>query len=243
MRLGFIGCGTISSAVVRGLGGKGHEILVSERGRVHSAALAAECPEVTVAGNQPVADGSDVVFLGLMAGQAAEVLGGLTFREGQQVISFMAGLALDEVAQLVAPARAAAIVLPFPAIARGGSPVLVLGDAVLAEGIFAPDNTVFALKDAGELDAYLCAQAVLSPVAGLLAQAGHWLGTRVEDAAKGETFLRMLAATSLADSTAEDLIAALNTPGGYNQLLRVHMEAAGLGAELASGLDRLSGRG
>ncbi|MGR3762194.1 NAD(P)-binding domain-containing protein [Roseobacteraceae bacterium NS-SX3] len=243
MRLGFIGTGTIASAVVRGLAGSGHRITVSQRTASHSAALAAEFENVTVADNQQVLDRSDVVFLGLMASAAADILGRLAFRADQQVISFKAGASLDQVADLVQPARAAAIMMPFPGIARGGSPIMALGDTALVEQLFAPHNTVFAVKDGAELDAYLCAQAVLSPVARLAGDGAQWLGSRVSDPEQGEAFLRMLISASLAASGCAELIEALNTPGGYNQRLRLHMEEAGMGNDLRDGLNRLEAGG
>lgn len=239
MRLGFVGCGTIASAVVRGLAGQGHQITVSERSKALSSALAAEFSDVQAASNQAVIDASDVVFLGLMAGAAQDILGGLTFREDQQVVSFMAGAGLERVAALVAPARAAAVMMPFPGIAQGGSPIMALGDTALLEQIFAPVNTVFALEDGAELDAYLCAQAVLSPVARIVGDAAQWLGSRGADQAQGEVFLRMLVATSLQASDCGGLIEALNTPGGYNQRLRLHMEGGGMTSGLKEGLARL----
>lgn len=239
MRLGFLGCGTITSAVVRGLAGKGHRITVSERSRSQSAALAAEFGDVTAAANQAVADASEVVFLGLMAEAADDILSGLEFREDQQVISFMAGAGLARVAQLAAPARATAVMMPFPGIAQGSSPIIALGDTGLVSQIFGPENTVFALKDQAELDAYLCAQAVLSPVARMVNDAAEWLGGRAEDRQQGEAFLRMLITSSLQKSGCAELIEALNTPGGYSQRLRLHMEDAGIGRDLVAGLDML----
>lgn len=241
MRLGFLGCGTIASAVVRGLAGKGHRIMVSERSRAYSAALAAEFDDVTAAANQAVADASDVVFLGVMAEAAEGILSKLAFREDQQVISFMAGAGLARVAQLVSPARAAAVMMPFPGIAQGGSPIMALGDTGLVARVFGPENTVFALKDEAELNACLCAQAVLSPVARMVNDAAGWLGGRVEDSQQGEAFLRMLITSSLKNLSSADLIEALNTPGGYNQRLRLHMEGAGMGRDLIAGLDILEG--
>ena len=129
--------------------------------------------------------------------------------------------------------------LPFPGIAQGASPVLAQGDTALIEEIFGARNTIFALESGEELAAYLCAQAVLSPVARLVGDAAGWLGQRVSDGAQGEAFLRMLVASNLGDMTCEALIEALNTPGGFNQRLRLHMEAEGMGAALTSGLDQL----
>ena len=170
MRLGFIGTGMIASAVVRGLAGQGHEIRISARSKVRADALASDIPEVQIAGLQEILDHSDVVFLGLMLEAAPAILEALTFPRDLRVVSFMAGADLDEVADLVAPAHASAVMMPFPGIAHGGSAIMALGDGDLLERIFAPQNTLFMLRDAGELDAYLCAQAVLSPVARLTAE-------------------------------------------------------------------------
>jgi pyrroline-5-carboxylate reductase len=241
VRIGIIGTGTIAAAVVRGIAGDGHQIRVSERSAHASAALADAFENVTIAPNQQVLDQGDVIFLGLMAGAAPDILAPLTFRADQRVISFMAGADLGQVGEMIAPARASAVMMPFPGIAQGGSAIMALGDTDLVNEIFGARNRVFALKDNAELDAYLCAQAVLSPVARMVGDAADWLGTRVSDPAQGEAFLRMLVATSLAEIGCADLIEALNTPGGYNQRLRQHMEAAGITGDLMSGLNDLEG--
>ncbi|GAB4265007.1 MAG: pyrroline-5-carboxylate reductase [Pararhodobacter sp.] len=240
MRLGFIGTGTIASAVVSGLSGSGHAICVSRRSEARSAALAAAYPEITVAENQAVIDASDVVFLGLMADAAPAILRDLRFRPGQRVISFMAGLTLGALAPLVAPAAASAIMLPFPGIAQGGSPILALGDTTDIDALFGATDTVFALKDEAELQAYVCAQAVLSPAVAMVARAADWIGAQGADRAAGETFLRTLVGSSLLGSECGPMIEALNTPGGYNQRLRQHMERAGMPQALWDGLDALN---
>jgi pyrroline-5-carboxylate reductase len=241
MRLGVIGTGVIASAVVRGLAGQGHEIRVSARSEARSTALAAEIPEVQVSDLQDILDQSELVFLGLMAEVAPEALAELRFRPDLRVVSLMAGLDLQGLADLVAPSQAAAVMIPFPSIAQGGSAIMGLGDCALLHALFAPRNTVFSLRDTAELDAYICAQAVLSPVARLASDAAGWLGERVSDPSQAEAFLRLLISSSLAAGPAEELIAALNTPGGYNQRLRLHMEEAGVTTQLKAGLDKLEG--
>ena len=239
MRLGFLGCGTIASAVVRGLAGQGHQITVSERSEKYACALAKEFAEVSVAANADVVAQNDILFLGLLAEAAPEVLTDLPFREGQRVISFMAGAALPAVSAMVHPAVATAIMLPFPGIATGGSPILALGETDVLSDLFEPRDQIFGLADQAELELYLSAQAVLSPVALALAEAGQWLGQNGADPNRGERFLRALVCNSLAATPSPDLIAALNTPGGYNQRLRLHMEQSGLARDLKSGLDHL----
>lgn len=239
MRIGVIGCGTIASATVKGIAGDGHEISVSERSERRSAELSETYDNVRVSDNQEVIDSSDVLFLGLMAEVARDILGPLRFREDQRVITFMAGASLEEADVMVRPARAAAIMMPFPGIAQGGTPIMMYGDTELVTELFGDRNSIFPLQSADEMAAYLCAQAVLSPVASMVADAADWLGERVSDTAQGEAFLRMLVASNLSAMECDSLIEALSAPGGYNQRLRLHIEAQGMGAALKDGLSRM----
>lgn len=239
MRIGVLGTGTIASAVVRGIAGDGHKITLSQRSASHAQALAEAYDNVAVGDNATVIEQSDVLFLGLMAEVARDVLPTLTFRADQRVVSFMAGASLAEVAALVAPARAEAVMMPFPGIANGGSPVLVQGETELVAELFAARNTIFPACDDAEMAAYLSAQAVLSPVARMVETAGAWLGQRVSDPIEAERFLRVLVSSSMQATASAELIEALNTPGGYNQRLRVHMEQAGMVSALMEGMDRL----
>lgn len=239
MRIGIIGTGTIASAVVAGIAQDGHEITVSERSAARSAELAARFASVTVAANQDVIDRSDVVLLGLMADQAGAVLDGLRFRAGQDVISLMAGMTLDVVASLVAPARAVAIMIPFPGIAKGGSPVLVRGDGALVREIAGMRNTVYDVQSDAEMDVYMAAQAVLSPAVKMVDTAAQWMAEAGADPAAAEGVLRHLVGSSLLASGTGDMLRALDAPGGYNQRLRNHMVDAGMDADLRAGLDRL----
>lgn len=240
MRIGVIGCGTIARAAVEGIVGDGHEITVSERSAQHAAYLADTYENVQVADNQGVVEASDILFLGLMADVAPDVLGSLAFRDGQVVITFMAGASLEEADALVRPARATAIMMPFPGIAQGGTPIMMQGDTGIVSEIFGARNTIFPVKDADEMAAYLCAQAVLSPVARMVGDAADWLGERVEDKAQGEAFLRLLIASNLSAQACAPLIEALNTPGGYNQRLRLHLENEGLSEAIQTGLSKLA---
>ena len=239
MRIGVIGTGTIASAVVEGIASDGHQIVVSKRTATNAARLASQYDCVSVAGNQAVLDQSDIVFLGLMASAAPGILDGLTFRPDHMVISLMAGATLDKIASLVAPARAKAVMIPFPGIAQGGSPVMVRGEPEIVQALFGDRNAIFVLSTDAELAAYMSAQAVLSPAVQMVSDAATWLGARVEDQTQAEEFLRLLVGSSLLSSECAPLLSALDTPGGYNQRLHRYMIEKGTSKTLCGGLDRL----
>ncbi|MCT4557223.1 MAG: NAD(P)-binding domain-containing protein [Pelagimonas sp.] len=240
MKIGVLGTGTIASAVVRGIARDGHDILVSERSADNAMRLAATYDCVRIETNQAIADRSDLLLIGLMAEHARHILPELQLRSDQRVISFMAGIDLQELSTLIAPATASAIVMPFPGIAQGDSPVMALGDKDLVCDLLGTRNRIYMMQNAQELDAYLCAQAVLSVAARQVEQAGRWLSQRVVDADQGDAFLRDLIGSSLlAAPNSADLIEALNTPGGYNQRLRIYMEESGMTDALHAGLSDL----
>lgn len=239
MKLGFVGTGTIATAVVHSLAPHGHDIHVSERSRANAAALAARYPSVHVAANQIVVDQSDVIFLGLLPDVAEKTLPGLKFRPNQKVISFIAGIGLDKINEMVAPASAVALMLPYPNIVEPGSVIPMLGDKALISRLFAPQHQIVLLNDEQEMAAVLCAQAVLSPVALLVKTATDWLENAGVDRARGEPFLRGLVASNLKETETRTLLSALNTEGGFNQRLREHMERSGMEGALLKGLDHL----
>lgn len=239
MKLGFVGTGTIATAVVHSLAPHRHDIHVSERSKTNAAALAARYSSVRVAANQIVIDQSDVVFLGLLPDVAEKTLPSLTFRPNQKVISFIAGIGLDKISKMVAPASAVALMLPYPNIVEPGSVIPMLGDKALISKLFAPQHQIVLLNDEQEMAAILCAQAVLSSVALLLKTAADWLENAGVDRARGEPFLRGLVASNLKETETRTLLSALNTEGGFNQRLREHMERSGMEGALLKGLDHL----
>ncbi|WP_137702703.1 NAD(P)-binding domain-containing protein [Marimonas lutisalis] len=245
MRIGVIGTGAIAAAVVEGIAGDGHDIIVSERSRDVSARLADTFANVRVGTNAAVIEDSDVVFVALMAEVAEEVLRQLPFRRGQRVVSFMAGVSRQSLADMVAPARAEAVVIPFPAIAHGGSPVLCCPGSALVETVFGVANEVIVLEQEADLAAFMAVQAMLSPVVKMLAEGAEWTAARTGDRAGAERFLRLLIGGGLmaepigSEGVLDGMLAALNTPGGLNAELREHLGEAGCYEALRAGLDRL----
>lgn len=249
-RLGFIGLGIIATAVATSLARRGHPLLVSQRGKANSQRLSADYDCVSVADNQGVVDGSDLVFIGTTGAQAPEVLAALSFRADQRVVSFMADLDLAEVARLVAPAQVEALMIPFPCVAQGGAPLLCKPWSASLEALFGDENRIFSIESDEALQAYLAGQAVLSPVVKILAETQAWLAAHLEevgqaDALGSEAFLRQLIGGSLLAAplrqpgVLKGLLADLSTPGGFNAELRDRLGEAGTYEALTQGLDGL----
>lgn len=239
MQIGVIGTGTIATAVIHGIAEDDHQIFISARNAQNAEMLSDTYSNVHICDNQDIIEKSEVIFLGLMPDVATTILPDLTFQRGQAVISFIADLSLEAISTLVAPAQAQALMLPYPNIANGHSVIPLIGDQTTIEEVFGQKHALTVLKSQQELNALLCAQAVLSPVAKMIDDTAKWLAENGVDKERGEPFLRLLVASNLQELPAADLLKSLNTQGGYNQRLRQHMDTAEIPKALKDGLDRL----
>ncbi|MGB0387879.1 MAG: NAD(P)-binding domain-containing protein [Ardenticatenaceae bacterium] len=248
MKIGFIGTGVIATAMVQGIVHDGHDIFVTERSRANSTRLATMYANVTVADSQTVVDQSETVIVCLLADTARTVLPTLTFRPDQRVYSVMVDIYLAELAQLVDPAAAEGIFIPYPHIAQGGSPLLVYPSSETLEAIFGSRNTLIPLPDESLLNSYLAAQAVLLPTVKLLHETSLWLAERVGDTETAERFVRILVGSYLMGVDDEQtgvlptLVDALGTEGGLNAQLRDHFTTQGVYPILHDGLNQLETR-
>lgn len=237
--LGFIGTGEITAAMVRGLAGQGHQILVSPRNAAMAAMLADEVEGVTITPNEEVVAGSDVVFLCLLARVAEEVLPTLPFRADQSVISVMVDAPLSRLRQLCAPATDIAITIPLPPIAQGGCPLPVYPASPALEALFGRKNQIIPVRDEAALSAHLAVSALCSPLLDQMLAAAAWLARHTGDAGGAETYVAAMIRSYLPEHPEPgDLAAALqklSTEGGLNATLRARM--AGANDHLRRGLD------
>lgn len=243
-RLGFIGTGDITRAMVRGLAGQGHEILISPRNAAIAATLAAEVAGVTIATNADVVAGSDVVFLCLLARVAEEVLPGLPFRTDHRVISVMVDAPLAKLRRLCAPATDIALTIPLPPIAKGGCPLPVYPASATLEALFGARNPVITLETETALAAHLGVSAICSPMLDQLLTAAGWLAGHTGDPAAAEAYVAAMIRAYLPERAAPGELAGalrnLSTEGGLNATLRAKM--AGSKVDMVQGLDGFSTR-
>lgn len=226
MRLGFLGTGEITAAMVHGLQGKGHEILVSPRNASMAATLA-KLPGVSIAPNDQVVAGSDVVFLCLLARVAFEVLPTLPFRTGQTVISVMVDAPLGKLRQICAPATDIAITIPLPPIAQGGCPLPVYPASPTLDALFGDRNLVIPLNDEAALAAHIGASALCATQLDQIMTAANWLAGFTGNRDAAESYVAAMIRSYLPDrprgGELPQALRMLSTEGGFNATLRAAM--------------------
>lgn len=192
-RIGFIGTGHIAVPMVRFFAAKGHDIAVTERSASLSAALNAELG-VTVGTPQQVIDASEIVFLCLRPQVAAGILQPLVFRPGQRIVSVMAGISADQLAQLCAPVTDFVQTIPLGFLQHGGCPLAAFGDTTLLAGLFEPENPVVSVPNEAALNAHFAICAMVPGMLDLMATGADWLAEQTGDADASEFYTTQLLA-------------------------------------------------
>lgn len=261
-RLGFIGVGTIASALVRGLCvgvERPPRIVLSPRGG--SARLAAELGEcVSIApNNQAVVDRCDVLLLCVLPQQASEVLGALTFRDGQILVSVLSSAptaALAAAARL--PPSAVVRALPLPAVGErcGVTPLWPASHASVV-ALFEQLGGAIAAADERELMVLASMTSLMGQLYAQMGGARDWLVGRGIDREQARRYVTAIyaGAVSNADAAAArvradadagasvfDELVAEQTAGGINEQLLRELTAAGALEALGVGLDGIHAR-
>ncbi len=234
MRIGFIGTGTITAAVVEGLhrAAKGHPILVSQRSEAISSDLERRFTGVRRAANAEVAANSDIVFLAMRPTQVEDALSGIRFARDQLVVSFVTGLSLEDLAAL-APGATVGRVLPLPSIARCEGPVICYPALPQVLQLFAGMGRVVVPASEGELVAMGSVSGFMSSYFELQNALIAWLGQRGVSDEHATTYVTALlhglagTAQSAAATALPGLPAEHETKGGLNQRVRQKLQERG----------------
>lgn len=111
IRLGFIGCGNMATAIIGGVTAKGlyrpQEIIGSSRTQASLDAIAEKTGITTTLSNREVAEQAPILFLCVKPQFLAQVIDDIrgSVREDQIIVSIAAGRSTSDIEALFAPAR------------------------------------------------------------------------------------------------------------------------------------------
>src|SRR5690606_37859742 len=121
-KIGFIGTGTITDAIVRGLLLEpiaGTHIVVSRRGTKISTKLATDFPQVGISdNNQAILESCDTIVLAIRPQIAEEVIRPLRFHRKHKVISLIAGTDRSTLLEWIGTEVCLTQAIPLPFVAR-----------------------------------------------------------------------------------------------------------------------------
>jgi pyrroline-5-carboxylate reductase len=180
--LGIVGVGAIAEAIITGLcegEDTASSIRLSPRSAGRASRLAARYPSVQVTeSNQAVVEQADVLLLCVRPQDAPAALSDLVFREGQAVISVMAGIRIDALRRMVAPAELVVRAIPLPAVATRTGLTAIHPPNELVGAIFDPLGGVMQVDDERALDVLSASTATIAAHLAYLDTIGRWLANR-----------------------------------------------------------------
>ncbi|CAN7536620.1 pyrroline-5-carboxylate reductase [Phyllobacterium sp. LjRoot231] len=227
MRLGFVGTGVITEAVITGLVKSRSDIeaiVVSPRSQHIAARLAEMSPIVRVGSdNQDVVDSADIVFLAVRPQIAEEVVKELRLRQDQQVVSFIAAVPIEALAGWIGVPVTITRTIPLPFVAelRGATAIYPPNDQIA--DLFSSLGTSVQAQDLKQYDLFSAASALMATYFGLLEASARWLEAEGMPYDQASIFLKRLFAglSHATDASKEQSFEAMasdfSTKGGLNE--------------------------
>jgi pyrroline-5-carboxylate reductase len=250
-RLGFLGTGTIASAIVTGLHftpSPRYSVCLSPRNKHVAARLASAFPKVGVAGsNQEVLDRSDIVFLAIRPQIAREVLAGLEFRQDHHVISLVATFSRDAMATLVEPASRVTCAVPMPTVAAHLGPTAIFPPDAIAATLFGPLGVAVEVATEGEFQSLVAATAAMASYFTLLGTLVSWLTVQGVSQARAKAYVSMMyyglgQVAQRSEESFPELAAEFKTKGGLNEQFADELARKGVFTACSAALDSILAR-
>ena len=248
MRIGFVGTGAITKAVVSGLLRSGmsfERITLSPRGEKTAAELAALDDRIHIgANNQDVLDASDIVCLAVVPQIAANVLGELRFDSRHHVISFVAAISVDRMASLVRPAARVVRTIPLPAVAQGKGSTAICPPDAIAKALFSAMGEAVEVEDEQKFNAISAVTATMASFYAVLESQAAWLVRQGVPYGDARAFLSgycvgLAHDTTLTAQSFSSLAEHCMTPGGLNAQLHAELTERGTYTHYGEALDRV----
>jgi len=247
MKLGFIGTGALTSAIVTGLKSvpdNSVSVLLSPRNEEIASGLASRYADVQVAAdNQAVLDSCDTIMLAVRPQSAHDVLSELRFRPDHHVVSLIATLSREEVAGLIGPVAQVTKALPMPMIAHRQGPIIISPRDERISALFGKLGKVIEIDEAAEFDALSVVTATFATYFKYLDAIQTWLRDHgVADAKARDYVVTLYKALTNAPDTMPDadfmhLARDYATRGGINEQILRELTARGVFDMFAESLD------
>jgi len=238
LKLGFLGTGTISEAVVRGICSAATinaTISVSPRNHERAQQLAADFKQVTVAeNNQQVINDSDYVFIALRRQIVADELSKLDFSRTKAIISLVPTISRAQIAQYCRQSieniyRA----VPLPFIEKHQSTTPMFPNEPTLQSIFKQTGGVIIATDEKQFDLFMLGGSTMGIYFKFAGLCANWLNEQGLQAEQANLYISRLFLSLAQQSAAQtnpnfkSLQDEYSTKGGTNELIAKRFEDFG----------------
>ena len=227
MKLGFIGTGKITSAVITGICNSSisyNKIIISERNKSTSSILKKKFKKITVSkDNQEIINSCDWIFLSVTPTVGEKIIKNLKFRSNQTVISFISTITLAQLKKAIKVKAKIIRAIPLPPISLKKGPVPICPPNKKVKDFFNKIGTTVEIKNEKSSINFWSTSGMMAPFYELLRIMSNWLvkkGIKRDNAQKYITSLFLALSEDAAVNSKKDLkylVKESQTPKGLNE--------------------------
>ena len=226
MKIGFIGTGKITSAVIEGIIKsklKVNEIIISKRNNKISANLKRKSKKITIYDdNQKIINKSKWVFLSVTPIVGEKIIKDLKFKSNQTIISFISTINLSQLKKMIKTKVTIVRPIPLPPISLRKGPVPICPPNKKVRDFFNQLGTTVEIKNEKLSNNFWSVSGMMAPFYELLNTIVVWLvkkGVKRNDAQKYITSLFVALSEDSVVNSKKDLkylVEESQTPKGLN---------------------------
>ena len=227
MKLGFIGTGQISKAVINGIINSKinySKIYISKRNTKISSNLKRKSKKILIfKNNQEIINRSDWVFLAVTPSVGNKILKNLKFKKKQTVISFISTIKMNELKKYIKVTSKIVRAIPLPPISLKKGPVPIFPPNNKVKLFFDQIGTTVEIKNEKSSLNFWATSSMMAPFYELLKTLSSWLiskGIKKNDAQKYITSLFVALSEDAMVNSKKDLkilVKNSQTPKGLNE--------------------------
>jgi pyrroline-5-carboxylate reductase len=227
MKLGFIGTGKITSAVITGICSSNisyKKIIISERNKSISSTLKKKFKKITISkDNQEIVNTCDWIFLSVTPTVGEKIIKDLKFRSSQIIISFISTITLAQLKKVIKVKAKIIRAIPLPPISLKKGPVPICPPNKKVKDFFNKIGTTVEIKDEKSSINFWSTSGMMAPFYELLRVMTDWLvkrGVKRNDAQKYITSLFLALSEDAVVNSKKDLkylVKESQTPKGLNE--------------------------
>ena len=227
MKLGFIGTGNITVAVVNGICDSKisfKKILVSSKNKSKALKLSKKFKKVFIAKtNQEIVDNCNWVFLAVTPKVGVKIIPKLKFRSNQKIISFISTIKLTQLKKFIKKKVQIVRAIPLPPISIGRGPVPICPPNKQVKSFFDKIGTTIEIKSEKLSNNFWSMSGMMAPFYEMLKVQSDWLVKKGIKRDKAQKYITSLFIALSEDSAIKStkhlkyLVAESQTPGGLNE--------------------------
>ena len=226
MKIGFIGSGQITKAVIEGIINsklKIAKIYISKRNKKISRNLKAKSKRIIILkDNQEIIDKSSWIFLAVTPDVGNKILYKLKFYKNKMIISFISTINMTQLKKITGLKKNIVRVIPLPPIALCKGPVPIYPPNTKVKKFFDKLGTTVQINNENLSLNFWTTSAMMAPFYEILYTLSNWLvknGIKKDNAQKYISYLfNALSEDALKyKKNLKKLVKQSQTPGGLNE--------------------------